>query len=51
MPRMPKKKKAELAFFLNDRGRIAYNGLCRKWQNPCGQSVRGVVVDCRGLLS
>lgn len=26
MPRMPKKKKAELAFFLNDRGRIAYNG-------------------------
>ena len=29
MPRMSKKRKEEWAFFLNDRGRIAYNALCR----------------------
>ena len=46
MPRMPKKKKAELAFFLNDRGRMAYNGLCRKCQHTCRQSFRAVIVDC-----
>ena len=30
MPRMSKKRKKELAFFLNDRGRRSYNELCRK---------------------
>lgn len=30
MPRMSKKRKEEWAFFLNDRGRIAYNALCRR---------------------
>ena len=30
MPRMSRKRKNELAFFLNDRGRVAYNVLCRK---------------------
>ena len=29
MPRMSRKRKNELAFFLNDRGRVAYNVLCR----------------------
>ena len=29
MPRMSKKRKKELAFFLNDRGRRSYNELCR----------------------
>ena len=51
MPRMPKKKKAELTFFLNDRGRMAYNELCRKCQNTCRQSVRAVIVDCPRYLS
>lgn len=36
MPRMSKKRKLELSFFLNERGRVAHNGLCRKcrhvWQ-------------------
>ena len=30
MPRMSLKRKNELAFFLNDRGRVTYNELCRK---------------------
>ena len=30
MPRMSKKRKEEWAFFLNDRGRIAYNALCEQ---------------------
>lgn len=51
MPRMPKKKKAELAFFLNDRGRMAYNELCRKCQHTCRQSFRAVIVDCPRYLS
>ena len=30
MPRMSKKRKHELSFYLNDRGRVTYNELCRK---------------------
>ena len=51
MPRMSKKRKKELAFFLNERGRMAYNGLCRKCQHTCKQSFRAVVVDCPRYLS
>lgn len=51
MPRMSKKRKKELTFFLNDRGRMAYNGLCRKCQHTCKQSFRAVVVDCPQYLS
>ena len=46
MPRMSKKLKKELAFFLNDRGRRSYNGLCRKCQHGCKQSFRAVMIDC-----
>ena len=35
MPRMPKKRKLELSFFLNERGRVTYNDLCRKCQRTC----------------
>ena len=45
MPRMSKKRKLELSFFLNDRGRVAYNDLCRKCQHECKQSFRAVVID------
>lgn len=51
MPRMSKKRKLELSFFLNDRGRVAYNDLCRKCQHECKQSFRAVVVDCPHYLS
>lgn len=46
MPRMSKKLKKELAFFLNERGRRSYNELCRKCQNECKQSFRAVIIDC-----
>ena len=46
MPRMSNKLKKELAFFLNERGRRSYNGLCRKCQNECKQSFRAVIIDC-----
>ena len=46
MPRMSKKRKKELAFFLNDRGRRSCNGLFRKGQHECKQSFRAVTIDC-----
>ena len=51
MPRMPKKLKKELAFFLNDRERRSYNELCRKCQHECKQSFRAVIIDCPRYLS
>ena len=51
MPRMSKKRKLELSFVLNDRGRVAYNDLCRKCQHKCKQSFRAVVIDCPHYLS
>ncbi len=50
MPRMPKKRKLELSFFLNERGRVAYNDLCRKCQHTCKQSFRAIVI-CPHYLS
>ena len=32
-------------FFLNERGRVTYNDLCRKCQRTCKQSFRAVIVD------
>ena len=51
MPRMSKKRKKELAFFRGDRGRMAYNELCRKCRNTCKQSFRAIVIDCPRYLS
>ena len=51
MPRMSKKRRLELAFFLNERNRVTYNELCRKCRPPCKQSFRAVVVDCPKYLS
>ena len=51
MPRMSKKRKPELAFFLNDRGRVAYNELCRRCRNDCKQSFRVTVIECRKYKS
>lgn len=41
----------ELSFYLNDRGRVTYNELCRKCQHGCKQSFRAVVIDCPRYLS
>lgn len=46
MPRMSKKRKLELSFFLNDRNRITYNLLCRRCRRTCKQSFRAVIIDC-----
>ena len=46
MPRMSKSKKLDWSFFLNDRGRKAYNTLCRRCVHDCKQSFRAVVVIC-----
>lgn len=51
MPRMSRKRKNELAFFLNDRGRVTYNELCRKCRHTCKQSFRATVIDCPRYLS
>ncbi len=51
MPRMSKKQKQELAFFLNGRGRKTYNDLCRKCQRDCRQSSRVAIVECPRYLS
>ena len=46
VPRMSKKRKQELAFFLNERGRVAHNDTCRKCVGDCKQSFRTVIVCC-----
>ena len=51
MPRMSKKLKKELAFFLSDQGRRSYNELCRKCQYRCKQSSRAVIINCPHYLS
>ena len=46
MPRMSKKRKKELAFFLNDRNRMTYNALFRKSVHGCKQSFRTCILEC-----
>lgn len=46
MPRMSKRDKEEWNYFLNDRGRITYNELCRKCDRDCKQSFRAMIVQC-----
>ena len=43
MPRMSKKRKLELSFFLNDRGRVTYNDLL-------DATLVGGVEDANGIL-
>ena len=51
MPRMSKKRKQELAFFLNERGRVSYNTLCRRCIHGCKQSYKTMIVECRKYFS
>ena len=46
MPRMNKTRKEEWAFFLNEKGRMAYCELCRRCARACKQSARAAVVQC-----
>ena len=51
MPRMSKKLKEEWALFLNERGRMNYNDLCRKCRNNCKQSYRALLIECPNYCS
>ena len=46
MPRMSKKRKEEMAFFLNERNRMTYNPLCRRCVHGCKQSFRASILEC-----
>lgn len=47
MPRMRKHRKQALAFFLTDKGRVAYNRLCLRCTHDCKQSHRAVIIECQ----
>ena len=51
MPRMSKKRKQELTLFLNERGRVEYNSLCRRCVHTCKQAYRVLVIECDRYLS
>ena len=51
MPRMSKKRKEEWSFFLNDKGRIVYNALCRHCVRACKQSHRVIMIQRKKYLS
>ena len=51
MPRMPKKRKLELSFFLNERGRVTYNDRPETLLASALAFPAKVVVDCPYYLS
>ena len=51
MPRMSKKRKQELSLFLNERGRVEYNSLCRQCVHNCKQAYKVLVIECGRYLS
>jgi hypothetical protein len=44
---MGKKKKREWIFFINSKGRIEFNKLCKACMNECKQSHKAAVIICR----
>ena len=46
MPRMSKKKRLEMSVFINSKGRIEYNRLCKVCALDCKQSHRTIIIDC-----
>lgn len=46
MPRMSQKKRQEMAFFINESGRIRHNPRCLKCARDCKQSFRAILVAC-----
>lgn len=51
MPHMSKKRKQELVLFLNERGRVEYNSLCRQCIHTCKQAYKVLVIECGRYLS
>jgi len=46
MPRMNKKKRLEMSMFINSKGRVEYNRLCKACANDCKQSHSAIIIDC-----
>jgi len=46
MPHMSQKRKFEMSFFINSKGRIEYNSLCRACVNDCKQSHKAIILTC-----
>ena len=46
MPVMSKKVREEMAYFINDKGRIQYNEQCVRGTYDCKQSYRAILVCC-----
>ena len=51
MPRMSQQRKLEMSFFINNKGRIEYNSLCRACVNACKQSHKAIILFCRKFKS
>ena len=51
MPHMSKKRKQERSLFLNERGRVKYNSLCRRCVHNCKQAYKVLVIECDRYLS
>ena len=46
MPRMSKKRRLEMSMFINGKGRIEYNRLCKACAHDCKQSHKAIIIDC-----
>jgi len=46
MPRMSQKKRLEMSMFINSRGRVEYNQLCKACARDCKQSHKAIIIDC-----
>jgi len=46
MSRMSKGKQLEMSMFINNKGRIEYNRLCKACSCGCKQSHRAIIIDC-----
>jgi len=46
MPRMSKRKQLEMSLFINEKGRIEYNRLCKACIHDCKQTHKAIIVAC-----
>jgi len=46
MPRMSNKRRLEMSMFINSKGRIKYNRLCKACTRDCKQSHKALIIDC-----
>jgi len=46
MPRTSQKKRLEMSLFINSKGRIEYNWLCKACAHDCKQSHKAIIIDC-----